>query len=182
MTAGLFKRFNLSLVTNPAINGNVATETTPNGQHLFVQTLLPLNPTESATYAVNNLNAIAQLEPTQYIFTVEDATHPTDTRFLHVLQGADPSAAMSQATYEKSTAGTAFDGAAFSTAAVYFPQSATAAFAGTVLPVPNGVHTLYVTGLAPGGSYSVSVANGAATVTTGSGSIADNAGMLTLSF
>ena len=182
MTAGLFKRFNLSLVTNPVINGNVATETTPNGQHLFVQTLLPLNPTESATYAVNNLNAIAQLEPTQYIFTVEDAAHPTDTRFLHVLQGADPSAAMAQATYAKSRAGTAFDGAVFSTVAAYFPQSATAAFAGTILPVPNGVHTLYVTGLAPGGSYSVSVANGAAAVTTGSGSIADSAGMLALSF
>src|SRR6202011_661286 len=104
MTAGLFKRFNLSLVTNPVINGNVATETTPNGQHLFVQTLLPMNASESAVYAAGNLNPIAQLEPTRYVFSVEDPTLPTDVRLLHLLQGADPSAPMAQASYLQSTA------------------------------------------------------------------------------
>ena len=88
ISPGLFKRFNLSLVTNPVINGKVATETTPNGQHLFVQTLLPMNASESAVYAAGNLNPIAQLEPTQYVFTVEDATRPTDVRFLHILRRA----------------------------------------------------------------------------------------------
>jgi hypothetical protein len=182
MTAGLFKRFNLSLVTNPVINGNVATETTPNGQHLFIQTLLPLNASESATYAVSNLNAVAQLEPTQYIYTVEDPTHPSDVRFLHVLQGADASAAMNSATYLKSVSGTAFDGAAFSNVAVYFPQSAIASFAGIILPAPPGIHTVYVTGLTPGASYAVSIASGAVTIATGSGSAADNAGVLKVSF
>jgi len=164
------------------IGGNVATETTPNGQHLFVQTLLPMNASESAVYAAGNLNPIAQLEPTQYIFTVEDATHPTDVRFLHVLQGADPGVAMTPATYLQSTAGTAFDGAIFSNVAVYFPQSATAAFAGTTLPTPAGIHAVYVTGMTPGASYAVSVAGGAVTVAAGSGSSADSAGVLAVSF
>ena len=182
MTAGLFKRFNLSLVTNPLINGNITAETTPNGQHLFVQTLLPMNANESAVYAAGNLNPIAQLEPTQYVLTVEDATHPTDVRFLHVLQGADPGAPMAHASYLQSSAGTAFDGAVFSNVAVYFPRSATTTFAGTTLPAPAGVHTVYVAGLSPGATYAVSVAAGAVTVTAGNGSTADSAGVLSVSF
>src|SRR4029077_15058429 len=43
----LFKRFNLSLVTNPVINGKVATETLASGQQLFIQTLLPQSATAS---------------------------------------------------------------------------------------------------------------------------------------
>jgi hypothetical protein len=182
MTSGLFKRFNLSLVTNPVINGNVATETTPNGQHLFVQTLLPTNANESAVYAAGNLNPIAQLEPTQYIYTVEDPTRPTDVRFLHVLQGADPSAPMTPAGYLQSTAGTAFDGAVFSNVAVYFPRSASTPFAGTTLPAPANVHNVVVTGLVPGATYTVTVASGAVTVTAGNGSTADTAGVLSVNF
>ena len=91
---GLFKRFNLSLVTNPAINGKTATEVLSSGQQLFMQTLLPQNAAISARYAAGDLNPIAQLEPTQYIMTVQDPTNPIDTRFLHVLQGADSGVAM----------------------------------------------------------------------------------------
>ena len=182
MTAGLFKRFNLSLVTDPVINGNVATETTPNGQHLFVQMLLPINASENAVYAAGNLNPSAQLERTQYVFTVEDGAHPTDVRFLHVLQGADPAVAMNPVSYLQNTADTAFDGAAFSNVAVYFPQSATTAFAGTTLPAPSGVHTVLVTRLTSGGTYMVSVAAGAVTVATGNGSTADSAGVLKVTF
>jgi hypothetical protein len=181
-TSGLFKRFNLSLITNPVINGNVATETTPNGQHLYVQTLMPINASESAVNAVNKLNAIAQLEPTQYIFTAEDPTHPMDVRFLHVLQGADASIAMTPARYLQSTAGTAFDGAVFASTAVYFPRSAGIPFVGTSLPTPSGIHSIYVTGLTPGTPYAVSVGSGTVTVTTGTGSVADSAGVLNVTF
>ena len=185
--AGLFKRFNLSLVTNPAINGNVATETMADGQHLFIQTLLPLKPSASAVYAAGNLNPIADLEPTQYIFTVEDPTLPVDTRFLHVLQGADPGAPMSSATYLQSTSGTAFDGAVFAGAAFYFPVSGNGSFTGTNLPDPAGVHTMLVTGLAPNGIYTVSVQPGTngtvVSVAPGStGNTADSAGVLRLTF
>ena len=43
--SNLFKIFNLCLVTNPLITGNTATETMPDGQNLFIQTLLPASPT-----------------------------------------------------------------------------------------------------------------------------------------
>ena len=87
---GLFKRFNLSLVTSPAIAGLNATETMADGQQLFIHTLLPQNATITSREADTDLNPIADLEPTKYVMTVEDTGNPTDIRFLHVLQGADP--------------------------------------------------------------------------------------------
>jgi len=181
--SGLFKRFNLSLVTNPAISGNTATETLASGQQLFIQTLLPHTPAISAAYAAGNLNPIAQLEPTQYILTVEDPSKPSDTRFLHVLQGADPGVAMAPATYLQSTAGTPFDGAAFGTTAAYFPVNSTGTFTGTTLPVPAGVHTLLVTGLTANSSYTATLQpNGTVTIAAGTGTSADGAGVLRLIF
>ena len=41
---------------------------------------------------------------------------------------------------------------------------------------------MYVTGLTPGAAYAVSVASGVVTIATGSGSAADGAGVLTVSF
>ncbi len=142
---------------------------------------------ESAVYAAGNLNPIAELEPTQYIFTDQDPTNPTDTRFLHVLQGADAGASMVPATYLQSTSGTAFDGAAFGTSVIYFPVSATAAFTGTTLPAPIGTTTMLVTGFMPGATYSTSVAmagtqNLVTISPSNSGSKADSAGVLMLTF
>jgi hypothetical protein len=187
VNSGLFKRFNLALVTKPVISANVATETMPDGQQLFIQTLLPLSPSMSTMNGAANLNPIAELEPTQYIYTVQDPTLPVDTRFLHVLQGADPGAAMSAAGYVQSSSGTAFDGAVFGAAAVFFPVSATTPFAGTALSVPAGVNTVLVSGLKPNASYSASIqASGASSVisiaSSGSGYVADAAGMLVLNF
>src|SRR5262249_35087045 len=185
--AGLFKRFNLSLVTQPVMSGNVATETLVSGQQLFIQTLLPQQASLSAVYGAGNLQPIAELEPTQYIYTVEDLTKPVDTRFLHVLQGADPGAAMATATYVQSTSGTAFDGAAFSTTVVYFPVSSSGSFMATTFVAPAGVHTILVTGLAANANYGVMVqasGNGnVISVTPGStGAHTDAAGVLILSF
>ena len=187
LNSGLFKRFNLSLVTHPVITGSTATETLASGQQLFVQTLLPASPSLSAVYAAGTLNPIAQLEPTQYVFTAEDATRPADVRFLHVLQGADPGAAMVSAIYAQSTGGTAFDGAVFGSTAVYFPVSTSGVFAQTALTVPTGVHTLLLTGLTASTAYGVSIQPGGAgsviTVTSGgSGAIADGAGVVRLTF
>jgi hypothetical protein len=44
------------------------------------------------------------------------------------------------------------------------------------------VHTAIVTGLAPNGTYSVSVAGNAIAITSGSGAAADAAGVLRLTF
>jgi len=114
----LFKRFNLDLVNRPSIESHAAIETLASGQRLFVQTLLPGNPSLNTLAAADALNPIAQLEPTKYIFTVEDPARPSDARFFHVLQGADPGAAMTRAAYLRSSTGLAFDGAAFGTTVV----------------------------------------------------------------
>ena len=153
---GLFKKFNLSLVTNPSIAGHTATETLPSGQQLFVQTLLPLNASLTSWNGAVNLSPIADLEPTKYILTVQDPTLPADTRFLHVLQGADPGAPMAPAVYLQS-GGDAFDGAAVGAAVVYFPVSAHLSLVSTTLTASAGVHTVIVTGLTPNTGYAVSV-------------------------
>ena len=75
----------------------------------------------------------------------------------HVLQGANPGVAMAQATYLQSANGTPSDGAVFGTAAVYFPQSATAAFTGTTFAAPSGVTTMLATGLSPNTGYGYSI-------------------------
>jgi hypothetical protein len=186
-SGGLFKRWNLTLITNPVISGNTAAETLASGQQLFVQTLLPVNATITARYAVSDLTTVAELEPSQYVMTVQDSSNPIDTRFLHVLQGADSGVAMVPAVYLQSSSGTAFDGAAFGSAATFFPVSASAQIVTTVFTVPAGVHTLLVAGLASSTAYGANVvANGsghAVTITPGtSGATTDSAGLLQLTF
>jgi hypothetical protein len=182
--SGLFKRFNLNLVTNPVVSGKVATETMPSGQQLFLQTLLPQNPSISSSETATRLSLVAGLEPTQFTLVVEDLAQPTDERFLHVLQGADPGAQMSAATHVQSMSGTVFDGAAVAGCAVYFLNDTSAQFVGTSLDVPANVHNLYVTGLAPNTAYSVGVlpsGSGAIMVSItpgGAGATTDGAGVL----
>ncbi len=186
LNPGLFKRYNLTLVTNPVINGKVATETLASGQQLFVQTLLPANATVAARNVVADLTTIAELEPSKYVMTVEEKSNPADIRFLHVLQGANAGASMIPATHVSSNSGTLFDGAVFGANAVYFPVNA-GSFTGTSLPAPAGVHTVFVAGLTPNAAYSVSVqANGAANTVVvspaGSGTTTDAAGLLRVAF
>jgi hypothetical protein len=181
-----FKRFNLSLVTNPVVSANTATEILPSGQQLFIQTLLPLNPSLTSFNGAANLNPIADLEPSQYIYQVQDPALPLDTRFLHVLQGANPGAPMAVAAHLQSSAGTAFDGARFGASEVWFPVTAGAVFAGTTLPAPAGVQSVLIAGLAPNTGYSVSiqaVATGNTIgVSPGGSNITDAGGVLQLSF
>jgi hypothetical protein len=182
---GLFKRFNMSLVANPVINGNTTTDTLPSGQQLFVQTLLPANASITSINGAAALSWVADLEPTRYILTVQDPTMPADTRFLHVVQGADAGAPMAAAAYVQSSSGTPFDGAVFNCNAVYFPVGV-GAFSGATFPAPACVHTLLVTGLNPNTGYSFNVqANGAANtvIVSPNGSVmSDAAGVLRVTF
>jgi hypothetical protein len=180
--SGLFKQYNLCLVNAPVITGNTAVETLASGQQLFMQTLLPLNASMTSFNGAALLNTYAETEPTRFIYQVQDPTNPADTRFLHVLQGADAGASMVTATYMQSTAGSPFDGAVFGSNAVYFPVIATAVFTGTTLPAPAGVHNMMVTGLTPNASYSVTLANGAVSVAAGAGQSTDAAGVLVVTF
>jgi len=187
LNTGLFKRFNLNLVNSPNIQGNVMTETMASGQRLFMQTLLPANPTITSVFTAGGLNPVANMEPTRFTMAVEDITKPTDTRFLHVLQGADAGVQMVPAMYLTSIQGTQFDGAAFGNSAVFFPTSATSVFASTTFSVPMSVHNLIVTGLAANASFTVSVApgiNGSLITVTpnGAGATTDSAGVLTFNF
>src|SRR5262249_55693640 len=172
----------------PSLEGHAAIETLSSGQRLFVQTLLPGNPSINTLAAAAGLNPIAELEPTKYILTVEDPARPLDARFFHVLQGADPGVAMTRAGYLRSAAGLAFDGAAFGTMVVYFPVNEVVSFSETDLDIPTGVHTALVTGLKPNASYGVMlesrpdrivirITSGGHRTTT-----ADRAGVLRLTF
>ncbi len=185
LSAGLFKQFNLSLVTNPTIIGNVATETMPDGQQLFIQTLLPAHPTITSVYAAGIPNPVAILEPTQYILRVQDATLPANTRFLHVLQGANKGVGVAAATYLQSISGTAFDGAAFGSSVVYFPVTTNSGMTTTTFGAPGSATNMYIAGLTPGSAYAVQLsvnAGGYLVQLTpgGTGYTADTAGVLTV--
>ncbi len=185
--AGLFKRFNLTLLTNPTIAGNTLTETLPGGQQLFLQSLLPANAAITARNTAGDLTTVAELEPAQYVATVQDSSNPADTRFLHVLQGADSGVAMVHAVRVQSNAGAAFDGAAFGSNAVYFPVTAAPGISSTTLSAPSDVHTAYITGLTPNAGYSVNVQtnSGGSTLVVNAnaaGSLTDAAGVLRIAF
>jgi hypothetical protein len=183
--SGLFKNFNLSFQNLPAIKGNVATETLTSGQQLFVQTLLPASAASTCVNGASKLSSVAILEPTQYIYTVSDNSKPTDTRFLHVLQAASKGTAMVVASLAHSTSGSMFDGAVFGASAAFFPHSATFAFVASTFTLPSAVHTLYLSGLAPGKTYGLTVTKSATGSTvvvspSGSGASADSAGLLVI--
>jgi hypothetical protein len=101
--SGLFGEFNLALVNAPvtqSANGvTTATETMNDGQQLFIQTLLPQNAATNYFNGAVPMDPIAELEPTRFIYQVQYPTKPSGTRFLHVLQGADPGAPIAAATY-----------------------------------------------------------------------------------
>jgi hypothetical protein len=180
---GLFKRFNLNFITTPSITGNTIREVTPGGQNLFVQTLLPTNATLTYVPLGNSLTTVAGLEPSVGRVVIEDTNTPVNTRFLHVLQGADSNAAPDAVTHVASSAGNTFEGVTLRGTAVLFPVAAlTNNLTSLAYSVPKGITNHYVAGLAPGSSYAVSqTTNGSVLnviVTPGVGVAADGAGLL----
>lgn len=179
------KTFNMSLVTSPVISGNLATETMPDGQRLFIQTLLPASPEITSMNGAANLASASDLEPTKYVLTVQDPTMPVNTRFLHVLEGANAGVPVVAATHIQSSSGTPFDGAAFGAIAVFFPVNVgTVATTTFTIPFTNGA--VKIAGLTPGAAYGVTTAaSGKTTILTlkpgGTGALADSAGLLTIS-
>jgi hypothetical protein len=152
-----FKRFNLNLPAVPVIDNanHLATVVTPKGQYLFLQTLLPASP--AITYATpgSSVSSIAALETMTGRLVVEDATNPTDIRFLHVVQGADTASDRLPATLVRSSSGNAYTGAVLGAAAALFPDTLGSGFAGVSYSTPATATKHYVAGLQPGGSYTV---------------------------
>ncbi|HEY2775030.1 MAG TPA: hypothetical protein VGK20_13365 [Candidatus Binatia bacterium] len=180
-SSGLFKRFNLSLVAQPTEAGNVLTETTGSGQHLFVTSLLPAGAT-IATSPIPNIG-LAELEPSRYQVRIEDPSDPSDVRFLHVLQGADAGSSADPASLVQSTSGTAFDGVVVHGTAALFLRDSSAMFAGTTYVVPSSTVQHYISGLSPGTGYAVATQTvGSALQVTvspdGTDAYADSAGVL----
>jgi hypothetical protein len=182
-TDGRFKRFNLTFVTEPAIDGKRATVTTPRGQKLFLETLLPDAATLTTSRA-EEFNAVAEGETARFRLVVEDPRSPREVRFLHVLEGADAGATPTAARLVRSSAGTPFTGAAVGALAVLFPVDPAAPFAPVTYAVPAAVEGQLVTGLTPGAGYEVTLrARGAVlevTIAPGAAQRADQAGVLAL--
>ncbi|MFQ5420140.1 MAG: hypothetical protein ACE5EY_07235, partial [Anaerolineae bacterium] len=154
-TNGRYKRFWLNLPAQPGINGRQATAVTASGQQLFVTNLLPANADMAAVAMEPFPDEVAVDEPMQYRLRVEAPGGPADTRFLHVLEGADAGAAATAVSLVQSTGGTPFAGAMVGNTAVLFPVNLDITFTSLTYRVPAATATQYVTGLTPGDSYAV---------------------------
>ncbi|MCX6951966.1 MAG: putative Ig domain-containing protein [Verrucomicrobia bacterium] len=189
--AGLFKRFNLNFALPPQIDSAArqAVATTPGGQKVHVQTLLPNTPTTVLSYVAEGgtLTNIAQLETMTGRLVVEDTANPADIRFLHVVQGVDNgSVPVTAATKLASDAGaaTAYTGAIVGASAALFPDRIATPSAGTAYTVPATVVKHFVAGFDPQARYAVAVtAAGASvqvTITPGGNVAPDSAGVILL--
>jgi hypothetical protein len=188
-SSGLFKQYNLSLIGQPAISGQNATETMADGQQLYIHTLLPQDASITSVLVANCTTVppcitTADLEPAQYVMTVQDASNPTDTRFLHVLEGVDAGGTPLAVSSITSSNGTAFDGAVVGTTALMFihDDTQTAGFTSTAYSEPSTVTANYVAGLTPNAGYTVTKSAAAGTiqvtVAAGGSKTADAAGVL----
>lgn len=152
-----FKRFWLNLPAEATIAGNVSTTTTAKGQQLVVTTLLPAGAaigSEAAEPLEENAEP-AEGDPMQFRLRVEASNGPAETRFLHVLQGADAGAAADRVGLVESGDGTRFAGVVVTGTAVLFSVDLDDEFTELTYAVPAGTATHLITGLAPGGGYDV---------------------------
>ena len=183
--SGLFKRFNLNLITPPVIDGSrkIVTETTPGGQKLFIQNLLPANAAISWVPLDSSVTTIAETEPTTGHIVIQDPANPADARFLNVLQAADSTTPMDPAQLVQSTAGSAFDGVLLGDTVVLFARNIKTLFGGTSYVVPRTTGTHFVAGLAPNAGYTVNYhddgqGNWLVTIAPGGQTPADQGGLL----
>jgi hypothetical protein len=165
---GRFKRFWLSLPALPVIEGRRAVMTTPGGQRLVVDALLPLDAALSVDHRPpddEGWNQTATGEPMQARLRTEAPGGPAQTRFLHILQGLDPGVDPAMPSLIQSTAGSPFSGVALGPCAVLFPVqvghiptgSSFQGMSGNGLSysVPAGVAQHFITGLKPDTGFAV---------------------------
>lgn len=188
--SGKFKRFNMNFIAAPTVSGNVVTAV-GKVNRAQVTSLLPVNGTISVQPIPSWKNP-AEYEPSTHYMTVEDASHPADVRFLHVLQMADATVAaptpavLLTGSVNGGAAGTAH-GALVGTTAVLFKADATLQappVTSLSFTLPTGVASpsvVLVTGLVPGAPYTLTAPGrpgGAYTVTQGGYGLADASGAL----
>ena len=167
-----FKRFWLNLPSNgaaPVRNGASVVASTPGGQRLHVQTLLPESSVASASIvgpAIDMPDQFwkASLDPMSadktnwtgaWRLCVEAAGHPRNVVFLHVLQGSDASVAPAATALLRSESGAALSGALVGPVAVLFPDDIDVPLTASTFVVPSAATRVLITGLVPGAAYSV---------------------------
>ena len=187
-TSGLFKRFNLCLPAAPVVTprsggGSLLTETMPDGQQLFINSLLPANGTVTIASLSNLISTVAEGEPCNYRLAIENTNNPTDIRFLHVLQGADPGVGADAVTYAQSSGGNPFEGVSVRGTEVLFPVNLLSNnFSNVSYNASTGATNHYIAGLTPNAKYSVAIQTNAGrlqvTIAPGTQIMTDNAGLL----
>jgi hypothetical protein len=186
-TASRFKRFFLNTSTLATVNGKVATMTTPNGQHLFVKSILPAGSVITAQNLPPNVNGPDANETAQGEFMlnrimIEDPAKPKDVRFLTVLQGADAGATPISTSLITSTQGATLQGTTVGNVVVMFYKNSSALKTTSTFTIPTGTTKTYVTGLVPSTNYTVTqtpVAGGTQiTISIGGGLTSDAGGVL----
>ncbi|MCB9136117.1 MAG: hypothetical protein H6636_11865 [Anaerolineales bacterium] len=156
---GYTKRWWLQLANPAEVNGQNAVSTTPNGQHLFVTLLLPLNAT---LQAVNTTDAyvedtLAHNEPMTVRLMTEAPGAPASVQMLHVLQGADAGVNVSSVTLVQSTDGL-WEGGATNGVVVLFAKSVGQPLSASLTyTAPAETTTHLITGLTPGAGYDVQI-------------------------
>jgi hypothetical protein len=187
--AGLFRNFNLSLLTAPQIQGTTMQETVGD-QQLTLQSLLPATASLAEQHfwkknPAKEYHLVAALEPSTDRLVITDTASPASTRFLNVLQGTDAGTPADLATHIASSAGTAFDGAVVGNTDVMFTVQP-GNFTSLTYSVNLAVTQHLITGLSPSTGYTVTTTPGdtstTVVVTTGGTSVTDPAGVLAVGF
>ena len=182
--ANRFKRFWLQLANAATLTGNRAVSTTAKGQVLGLTSLLPasavLANVDGDAHDSDIARKIANHEPMRVRLSITAPGMPQSTRFLTVLQGADASAQLVSATLVQS-GDTAWQGAAFGSTAVLFPNAVSGPRSFS-LTLPAGISRVLVTGLAANGRYSLSKSGTTLTLAEGGAQRADAGGVLDVRF
>ncbi len=180
--AGRFKRTWLQLPASPKVTGQRAVVDTPRGQRVFVTALEPANATLRPVRRGAEDGTPAVGEPMTDALGIEATGNPTSTQILTVVEGADGGASPTptQRTQARGSGGATFVGAVVGPTAVLFPISIGNKVQSFRADVPSTVTRVLITGLTPGGRYTVDRRGGAVSVEVGGTTTATQAGIIDL--
>ena len=167
--SGRFKRFWMNFTAAPAISGARTSLTTPGGQAVALDSLLPagaapLVDTAKPLYDPANPNSdqTATGETAKWRVRVDAPGNPADATFLHVLQARDNAASVLTPVLVNGDVGSAFQGARIGDTVVMFAADIRSTPASAAYHVPQTVARHHVTGLDPYKLYSVTVSSASA--------------------
>ena len=189
-TDGRFKRFWLNFTAAPQVQGARAGLTTPGGQTVALDTLLPaaaqpqVDVGEPDYAEGGGYDQTATGEPSKWRVRVDAPGNPQDAVFLHVLQAEDNGANLLSPQLVSDDQVTQFQGAALGDSLVLFASDIRSKPSQAAYHAPLATTRHYLTGIDPDQAYEVAVAadNGqwAVTVTPSAGGtfVPDGGGVL----